>query len=314
MRLVLVRAAVALSLLAALAAAREARACSVCSRGDPIAPAADGQGEGGDLRLAIDTELISQRTGTPSSPAGQPMHDELDQFTVKLTTVYSPTAPLNLVASLPFTRKRMTMDHGGGVKVLSSDLSGAGDVEVGARWFFWEQVSMASRTRQGLALSAGSTLPTGASDPSAIEVGQPNPQHQQLGAGSFGPYAGLGYRLQRDAFAALLSVSGRAHTANAQGYRYGGAALWTVQGQWSPTRWLALGLGLDGHHGRQDRLGGAAVANTGGTVIWGSPSAFMNVYRKLWLTLRAQAPVYNGLTGDQTIRPVVMAGLQYQVF
>lgn len=291
-----------------------ALACSVCSRGDPIAPAADGHGEGGDLRLALDTEVISQRSGTPNQPAGQSMHDELDQLTVKLTGVYSPTEAINLVVSVPFTRKRMTMDHGAGVRFVASDLTGVGDVEVGARWFFWEQVVMAARLRHGLAVSLGTSLPTGSSNPADSAVGLPNPQHEQVGTGAFGPYAGLSYRLQKDAFAALLSLSGRTHTVNGDGYRYGGALLWTAQGQWTPLRWLALGLGLDGHHGVGDRLGGDPVANTGGTVIWGSPSAFLNVYRQLWLTLRVQVPVTTNLVGDQTIRPVVMAGVQYQVF
>jgi hypothetical protein len=242
------------------------------------------------------------------------MHDALDQYSLKLTGVYSPTESLNLVLAVPYTRKRMTMEHAAGVKFVASDLSGVGDVEVGARWFFWESASMASRSRQGLAISLGTSLPTGANDPPAVSVGLPNPQHEQIGTGAFGPYAGLSYRLQKDTFAALLSLSGRVHTENRQGYRYGGALLSTVQGQWTPVPWLALGLGLDGHAGGRDRLDGASVANTGGLVLWASPSAFLNVYRGLWVTLRGQLPVYTRLVGDQTVRPVAMAGIQYQLF
>jgi hypothetical protein len=301
--------AAAAAMLAA-AAPGIALACSVCSRGDPIAPAAEAHGEGGDLRLALDAEVLSMRSGTPGVPS---MHDELGQQTLKLTAAYSPIPPVNLVLQVPFLRKRMTMDHGNGTRVVASDLDGVGDVEVGARWFFWEQVDFGSRLRQGLAVSLGSSLPTGPNHPRDLP-GQPNGQHEQIGTGAFGPYAGLAYRVQRDDYAGLLSISARGHNANSQGYRFGSALLWTLEGQWTPRRWLALGLGLDGHAGGRDRRGGAYVDNTGGLVLWASPSAYLNVHQRLWLTLRAQLPVRSDLVGDQTVRPVVLGGFQYVLF
>ncbi|HET9594349.1 MAG TPA: hypothetical protein VFP65_02145 [Anaeromyxobacteraceae bacterium] len=301
----------ALLALALAAAFDVARACSVCSRGDPLAPAADAHGSGGDLRLALDFEVLSQRSGSPGAPT---MHDDLDQVALKLTTVYSPVPPLNLVLSVPFVHKKMTMEHAPGDIFVASDLTGLGDVEVGVRWFFWESVNMRARMRQSVGVSLGSSFPTGANDAGAFEIGQPNPEHGQPGTGAFGPYAGLSYRLARDPFAALVSVSGRTHDANAQGYRYGSALLWTVQGQWTALPWLAAGFGLDGHHGRQDLQAGALVPNTGGTVIWASPSLFVNLYGKLWATLRGQIPVATAFVGDQSVSPVVTAGLQFTVF
>jgi hypothetical protein len=301
-----------LVLVVATAAAWEvAHACSVCSRGDPLAPAADAHGSGGDLRLALDFEVLSQRSGSPGAPG---MHDDLDQYALKLTTVYSPVPPLNLVLSVPFVRKKMTMEHSATVSFVSSDLTGLGDVELGVRWFFWESVNMRARTRQSVGLSVGSSLPTGANDAGPFTVGQPNPEHGQPGTGAFGPYAGISYRFARDPFATLISFSGRTHNTNAQGYRYGGALLWTVQGQWSPLRWLAAGFGLDGHHGSQDLQDGVTVPNTGGMVIWASPSLFLNVYGKLWATLRAQVPIATSLIGDQSVSPVATAGVQYALF
>jgi hypothetical protein len=287
-----------------------ARACSVCSRGDPLAPAAEGHGQGGDLRLALDAEILSQRSATPGVAT---MHDDLDEYTLKLTGVYSPAPPVNLVVSVPFTRKRMTMEHGGGVTFVASDLTGVGDVDVGGRWFFWESVNVRARLRHSVGISAGTSFPTGPSEPRTV-AGLPNAQHEQLGTGAFGPYAGLSYRLQRDPFAALLSVSGRTHTANGEGYRYGSALLWTVQGQWTPMRWLAVGLGIDGHDGGRDRQDGTYVQSTGGLVLWASPSAYVNVYRRLWVTLRAQLPFHSSLVGDQSVGAVVVAGVQYAVF
>jgi hypothetical protein len=307
MRSALARAVLA---LAFAAAADAARACSVCSRGDPLAPAAEGHGEGGDLRVALDAEMLSMRSATPGIAT---MHDDLDQYTLKLTGVYSPAPSLNVVVSVPLVRKRMTMEHGGGVTFVASDRTGVGDVEVGGRWFFWESLNVRARMRQGLAVMAGTSLPTGPSDAHPV-LGLPNAQHEQIGTGAFGPYAGLSYRLQRDPWAVLLSVSGRTHTANAEGYRYGGALLWTAQGQWTPAAWLALGLGVDGHDGGRDRLDGAPVPSTGGTVLWASPSAYVNVYQKLWMTLRAQVPFTTRLAGDQSVGTVVTAGVQYAVY
>jgi hypothetical protein len=310
----------ALSLAIALAATPQvAHACAVCSRGDPLAPAAEGHGRGGDLRIALDAEVLSQRSASPGVVG---MHDAMDEYVLKLTGAYSPTPTVNLVVSVPFTRKKMTMEHGGGVApFVASDLTGVGDLEVGGRWFFFESVSLRERLRQGVALSAGTSLPTG---PSAArtdvgsqpitQLGLPNAQHEQIGSGAFGPYAGLSYRLQRDPFTGLLSVSGRLHTENAQGYRYGDSLLWTLQGQWAPVRWVALGLGLDGHNGGRDRQSGAPVENTGGLVLWASPSVFMNVYQRLWVTLRVQLPFYTSLVGDQSLGPVVLGGVQYELF
>jgi hypothetical protein len=289
---------------------RLAHPCSMCSRGDPLAPAAEGQGRGGDLRLAIDGEILSQRSGTAGERS---MHDVLDQYTMKITGAYSPIPSVNLVASLPYARKKMAMDHGGGFTFPVTDLTGIGDVEAGVRWFFWERVNMRARLRQGVALSLGTSFPTGASDARMV-FGLPNAQHEQIGTGAFGPYAGLSYRLQRDPFAALVSVSGRTHTENKQGYRYGSALLFTVQGQWTQIQWLALGIGLEGHDGTADRLAAKAVENTGGLVLWLSPSVYVNVYRQMWITLRAQLPFQTANVGDQAFGPVVLAGVQYVLF
>lgn len=168
--------------LVAVGSFEVARACSVCSRGDPLARAAEGHGSGGDLRVALEAESLSQRSGSPGVAT---MHDDLDQYSLKLTTVYSPVPPLNLVVAVPFTRKQMTMEHGPGVTLVASDLTGVGS----------------------------------------------------------------------------------------------------------------------------DR-----VPNTGGLVLWASPSAQVNVTGRLWATLRAQLPFYTSLVGDQTVGSVVTAGLQYSVF
>ena len=290
-------AAIAAALVAAAPAA--ARACSVCSRGDPLASLAEGHGAEGRLRLSLETEYLTQQGAMEGSPTQR--HD-LQQVLLRAGASWTPLSSLDLVASVPFGRKKLEMQ---GATVPMSDLTGLGDLDVGARWFFWEAVNLRARQRQGLALTVGSSLPTGSRDPGAVE-------HGQVGTGAFGPYAGLAYRLQRDAFAAVLSVSGRVHDANGQGYRYGSALLGTAQGLWTPTGWLVLGAGMDLHDEGRDRRNGLPVANTGGLVVWASPSAFLKVYRELWFSLRVQVPVHSALLGIQEVGAVGVAGFQYQ--
>jgi hypothetical protein len=304
------------SLLAALSApvlflsAGPARACSVCACGDPIVAAAEGHGEGaGDLRVAVDTEHLTQEAGAE----GEPGHtDVLDQYTLRLTGVYSPIAPLNLVVAVPLVRKKMSMEQPDGPTVTESDETGLGDVEVGARWFVLESVNFGARRRQGIALSAGTAIPTGPND-AKDDAGERIDEHGQLGTGGWGPYAGISYRLQQDPWSALVAVSGRVRTENGDGYRYGEALLWTVQGQWSPVERVALGLGLDGRNVAHDRDDAGRVENTGGLVLALTPSAYVNVFRGLWLNARAQLPFLSRVSGRQTIGPTVAVGISYQV-
>jgi len=296
--------------LSILAAGMPARACSVCGCGDPLVAAAEGRGRGGDLRVAVDGEYLSQKAGTEGEPGKT---DVLDQYTLRLTGVYSPVAALNLVATIPLLRKKMAMDGHDGTIVPVSDVTTLGDVELGARYFVVDLANVGARRRQGLAVSLGTSLPTGqngATDAGGLRIDQ----HGQAGTGAFGPYAGLTYRLQQDPWSLLASASGRAHNENSYGYRFGSALLWTVQGQWSPLSWLALGLGVDGRNAGRDRQDGVPVENTGGLVLAATPSAYLQIHRALWLDARVQIPFYTRLVGEQSVGPTFVAGFLYEAF
>ena len=106
---------------AALLSSASAWACSVCGCGDPLLSANDPAAVNGRLRLQIDTEYLSVKSGAPS--------DKLDQYTLRANGVYSPAPGLSFIAQVPFTRKNLNNADGSG-----SDLSGLGDVELGARY------------------------------------------------------------------------------------------------------------------------------------------------------------------------------------
>ncbi len=302
----LLRTACLLALPAALLAPPDARACSVCACGDPLAAVAETPGNRGSLRLALEAETLRV---TAASEAMAGMTDELTQWTLRPSLVWSPLPSLNVVASVPVTRKRMD-ETGMGMDSTMSDLSGLGDVELGVRWFAFESVDFSARLRQSGAVMAGTSLPTGSND--AGRNGVRVDEHGQLGTGGFGPYLGLFHRLSGDTWSGFATLTGRVRTENSRGYRYGESLHWALQGQWQPGSGLAASLALEGRSAAADREQGAAAPNTGGLVLAATPAVHFNVFAGAWLFARAQLPFYAALLGEQTAGPVFTAGIRYE--
>ncbi|HEU4383117.1 MAG TPA: hypothetical protein VFR85_06380 [Anaeromyxobacteraceae bacterium] len=293
-------------LIAALLAPPPARACSVCACGDPLAAIAETPGNRGSLRLILEAEALTMTAGSEETPG---MTDELTQWTVRPSVVWSPLPTLNLSLAVPFTNKRM-VETGTGMNAPMSDLSGLGDVEVGVRWFPFESVDFGSRTRQSVAVMAGSSFPTGDND--AAQDGVRVDEHGQVGTGGFGPYLGLFYRLGGDVWSGFATLSGRYRTENSYGYRYGQSLNWALQGMWQPGEWFAASLTVDGRSAAADRDQAADVPNTGGLVLALTPAVHANVFAGAWLFARAQLPVYTALLGEQTVGPVFTFGVRYE--
>jgi hypothetical protein len=293
----------------ALLVAGPARACSVCGCGDPLADAAEQAPRANALRVALETEWLTVKS---ASEAAEGALTTLDQYSLRVVGVWSPSDALNLALTVPFVMKRMS-DAGGGLgTVAGPENTGLGDLELGARWFALNRVDMRARTRLTLAISAGTSLPTGANDLS--QNGERIDEHAQLGTGGFGPYAGLAWRLQGEAWGAQVSVAGRYRTENSHHYRYGEALLWSTGGEWRPQERFAVTLDLDGRLAQRDRDDGAFAPDTGGLVLAAAPAVHVNVGREVWLSVRAQLPVFTHLYGVQDVGPTVVAGLQYQLY
>ncbi len=297
--------------VAAMAAALPggALACSVCACGDPLLDTTDPAANQGALRLQLEGEWLSVASGSEVHPG---MTDDLTQYTLRANAVWGPTDRLNLVATVPLVRKDMRMTAPG-VREPVSDTTALGDVEAGARYTLWSSTNLGAGRLQDVAVSAGTSFPTGenrAKDAAGVRIDE----HGQPGTGSWGPYAGVHYHLDQRNVYAFASLSGRMHTENAFHYRYGSALLWSVHGQVRPVQRLALDLGVDGRFAGRDRDPAGAVPSTGGLVVAASPGAYLNVGGGLWLSLRAQLPFWTALSGEQTVRPTVVAGVQYQLF
>jgi len=300
---------------AALAAAPEARACSVCACGDPLLGATDPAAIAGRLRLQLDTEYL---TVSSAEAAGEP-RNELTQWSWRFNAVYRPLEELALTLTAPVTGKKL--QPGDPAAGHGSSLTGLGDLEVAARWALWRGVSFGARRSQELAVSAGTSLPSG-SWKARDQAGDLIDMHGQLGTGSWGPFAGIHYRLEQGDWAGLASLSGRLRTESAlpggDRYRYGDALLWSLHSQYRPARWAALDLGLDGRWVEADRMRLAgqareAVPGTGGAVWSIAPGAYLNAAGDLWFFLRAQLPVVKSLRGDQDVGATVAAGVQLQL-
>jgi hypothetical protein len=302
--------AAALAVAAPLLAPAPVHACSVCMAGDPLVGAADAASEAGELRLALETEWLTAEADMVE-PLGTVVREELTQRTLRLAAVWSPVPHVNVVLNAPLVRKsvHMTMpgmDHG------TLEQTGLGDVELGVRWFALDRTNFARMRHQSVALSAGTSLPTGpsgAKDDAGVRIDE----HAQLGTGGYGPYVGALYRLEQAEWHAFASLTGRVRTENRFGYTYGAAVAWTVQAQRQLGKRAAVGLGVDGREALPDREGGADVPHTGGLVLAAAPQLHWNAWRGVWLTVRGQLPILTRLRGNQEVGPVVIVGLQLRV-
>jgi hypothetical protein len=313
-----VRFTLALAVAGALGASWPARACSVCGCGDPLLTANDPAAISGRLRLQVDTEYLRMDAGTDGQPG---FTDQLTQWSYRFNVVYRPLEALSLTATLPLVSKSIRT-VGFGTAVVGSDLTGLGDVELGARYALWTSVQVGKRRVQELAVSAGSALPTGSYDAKAPDGSLIDP-HGQLGTGAWGPFAGIHYRFEQGKWLAYGSLSYRFRTEatyfDSSKYKFGDALLWSVHGQYQPSQRVALDLGVDGRYARADRatdLDGTitpSVPDTGGTVLSVAPGVYFNAQGNLWLFARGQIPFYQDLFGQQDVKPSFDVGLQLQV-
>jgi hypothetical protein len=293
--------------VAAVAISSPARACSVCACGDPLLTSSDPAAITGLVRLQVDTEYLRVDAGNEADPA---FTDELTQWSFRLNAVYRPTDALSLTATLPVVSKAIRT-VGGGTSTSTSNATGLGDVEAAARYALWRGVNLGIGRVQELALTAGTSMPTG---PNGLRSGGERiDEHGQPGTGSWGPFAGVHYRFEQGRWLGFASLSGRVRSRNGYGYTYGSALLWSAHGQLVPTQRVVLDLGVDGRHAAVDDARGETVVNTGGTVLSAAPGVYVNALGGAWLFVRGQIPFYESFRGAQDQLPSVVTGVQYQV-
>ncbi len=282
-----------------------AKACSICGCGDPLASAAEARLMKGQLRLALDTEILTARARSDDDAA---FVERVTQYTIRPVLAFSPVDVLTLVLQIPVVRKDWSATAAGEAP-MSARPTGLGDIDLAARAYLYTQTRLVQMSRETLALTAGTSLPTG--DNSVQAEGVRVDEHAQLGTGALGPYAGVLYAFRRDPWNFFGSVTGRVRLRNGYGYKYGSAVLWSLRGDYRLLDWLSASMSLDGRYAVRDDRRGILQGNTGGLVLAAVPGLKVRLYQELWLYSSVQIPVITHLFGEQHVGPVFTASLQY---
>ena len=278
----------------------------MCGSGDPVVAAGDSAPHSGSLRFALDGQFSTVTAGNESSAGAT---DSMTEQILRASIVYSPTRWANLVLQAPYNRKKQTTTDSDGNVMQNQSVAGLGDVDLGARLFVWNSLSMKEMTRQHFAVTLGSTIPTGKND--QAENGARVDEHLQLGRGAFGPYVGLMYAFHQDPWNFSADVADQTYRVNRLGYRYGPSVKWSAMLTYRPVDALAFTAGIVGRQAQPDRDGGGAVENTGGLLLAAAPGIRVNVAGGLWLQASAHVPIAQRLTGVQHVGPMYMVSIQY---
>jgi len=303
----MVRLAAAALVASVVLAPTVARACSVCGCGDPLVLAGDSMPVANTLRFALEYEYL---TATARSDDEPDRTESLTQMTLRPVVVYSPFSWANLVLQVPLVHKDWALSASPTAGTETATPMGLGDIDFGVRVFVWNATSLRAMRRQNLALTTGTSFPTGAGDATTAD-GERIDQHAQLGTGAWGPYVGALYAFHQDPCNFFLSVTGRFRTTNSYGYRFGDALLWSAQLRFRVAEPFAVQLGVDGRYAGHDLSAGMLQENTGGLVVSAVPGLAWNVSGPIWLLAQVQVPFVTHLFGEQTVGLTATASLQF---
>jgi hypothetical protein len=314
-------------------------ACSVCGCGDPLASSGSAHPMAGSWRL--DFESIYLTAAAIGDAPGSTQWESLRQTNLNTTLSYAPTDDISLIVMLPLVQKYWSLSAGPNNEyalVPGGDISdtgtpfGVGDINVGGRYFFWQDTDFKAKVHQALALSIGSYLPTGETNIYSGITGQPIDTHAQLGTGAFGLYGGLLYNHVWEGFTLSANANVVYHTEASTNdptspvyeYTFGTSYTGGISGQLKVGDTLAVGLAVEGRYtvpdtepnGNLPLVAGVAVwntPNTGGTVIDLSPSVYWNVSGDAVLYGKVQIPTITDFVGQQTLGPTYIFGTQFLV-
>jgi hypothetical protein len=320
-------------------------ACSVCGCGDPLASSGSAHPMADSWRL--DFEDIYLTASALGDAPGTNQTESLRQTNLNATLSYAPTDDLTLVAMFPLVQKYWSLDEGpgnidAGVGSTQSIADtgtpfGIGDINVGFRYFFWQETDFKTKEHQALALSAGTYLPTGGTNVVSGITGQPIDTHAQLGTGALGLYAGLLYNHVWDGFTLSANANVVYHTqafttdttSSVYEYTFGTSYTGGISGQLKVSDPIAVGLAVEGRYTSPDsepnpnfaNPDGSNVSgqptwntpNTGGTVIDLSPSIYWNATGTAVLYGKVQIPTITNFIGQQTLGPTYIFGTQFLI-
>lgn len=314
-------------------------ACSVCGCGDPLASSGSAHPLAGTWRL--DFENIMLNAAAIGDAPGSDQWESLRQVNLNTTLNFSPTDDISLTVMFPLVEKFWSLSAGptnsegvvpGATIADTGTPFGIGDMNIGARYFFWQDTDFKTKVHQALALSFGSYLPTGGTNIISPITAQPIDTHAQLGTGAFGFYGGLLYNHVWDGFTLSANANVVVHTTASTSdptspvyeYTFGTSYTGGLSGQLKVGDTLAVGLAVEGRYATPDTepngnlplVAGVATwntPNTGGTVIDLSPSVYWNVSGDAVLYGKVQIPTITNFIGSQTLDATYIFGTQFLI-
>ena len=298
-----------LSLLLVLAP-HHVRACSQCLCGSPTPPGYMLGDISPGFDLGLEDRYLSKSNALEEGGSES-------QFEHRLSALvrYRSAGRLALQARLPYVFKRNEATPTGGEEELVRS-QGLGDAEVLARYDLIPFGDGLSRTG-ALALIGSVVLPTGSNRKEGAD-GNRLDEHLQPGAGAWSGIAGVAFDRALPMMAFSASVLGRANSTNDDGYHYGDAVLYNAGVARVLTPVWEASLELNGRTAERDHITANAVVvpagpdflglesgfdeNTGGTIVYVTPSVRWTALGPTAISFGAQVPLLGALYGDQTER------------
>jgi hypothetical protein len=278
-------------------------------------------GEDDDLGLPVpasDATDGGADAGSSDHEHGTSTQERNDSQRLDLYVAWTPIDRVTLTLGVPWAFNEVEEKDSEGKTNYS--LSGLGDVSLGASGVVWRNRAVLPST--WLELRGWVKAPTGRSSKQVDGVLDP---HVQPGTGSWDGGAGAALVHRFDGGSLYASSFYRINSEGGLDYQYGDVVLATVALE-APLGHLlgspALdrvtpGFGFDFRFAQRDESGGETVADTGGSVLYASPSlrvalpAFRATQRA-WLRGGVQIPLTNDwLYGEQDEGVVWSVGIGY---
>jgi hypothetical protein len=284
-----------------LACPRSAAACASCACGDPTLTAmGTSKPFAGRLRLGAEAQLRWLSSGVRGVSRIEAAEQRL-----ALVSSWAPLDRLFLQARVPLVRRDVELPDFTRVRAFH-----VGDVELGGKWFFYQDRDFAPRFL--LALDGGLELPTA---PRLEDAGgAPLPFEAQLGTGSLDPSVGLSAAWFLGPLSIFASARGLFPTAGRfDGARAGTAALSTLVLQRAVGPELALRAGADVRYEAPFVVGGEADPHSGGGALFFTPEVLWSGVTDLVVRVSVSVPAWLELRGTQTEGPTVRLGVVIDV-
>ena len=297
-----------LSAALAVVSTRGVSACSICRCGDPTFNALGNNIYSSDeFHLALDWDRFEKSQATAEDGRVGTDREVENRYTATLS--YSFAERVVAVVRIPYSTRTLTTAFDDGASEVST--RGLSDPETYVLVRLWSSDFGPGLGRRTW-ISALAGLKTAWGSNGLRENGERVDEHAQPGTGSTDVFGGLsGIHLLNDHSSLFASAQYRGTGRNSFGYRYGNITTLNFAYE------RKLGERLDGvieanyrQAGRDEVDGsGELDPNTGGSILYVTPRAMLELSPRVVLRVGAQIPVWKSLYGIQREKTNVNAGV-----